>query len=434
MRISTIFQPLGYLLCSCLVLLGCGKTETSGTSASANNSSNTATTTPRLESLAITPEKLSLTQGENAQLTATGTYEDGTKQNLTKQVRWSISVGVGALSASGQISALSPGDATATAAYDLLSATAKLEVTASEPIPASYETSVSPQTGEDLASDCSYELYLPDKMHSTTGVWVIFERADSLGLWQTPDLQALARDLRLALVYAHQCNAASYSDIQSDGRKGPARALKSALTQFASISGHPEIETANLGLFGFSAAGVLSLTTAEALPFRVFTVVAYASGSAPLELRQLTPSTALQSIPVLILGNSNDNMSGTYMSQQYFLKARSNNAPWSFAIQPGITHCCTSSTIPVLFSWMRAITPLRLDSAGKIVSLDSGTGFLGSYVCTNNGVRDANGYPDCTFTAAQAPSTGRIVTPTGMSWLPSAEFGKAWLSWVHLSL
>ena len=56
----------------------------------------TATTTltvtgATLVSLAVTPPDPSVAKGSTLQFTATGTFTDGTNQNLTTQVTWSSS-------------------------------------------------------------------------------------------------------------------------------------------------------------------------------------------------------------------------------------------------------------------------------------------------------------------------------------------------------
>src|SRR5712691_10542803 len=44
---------------------------------------------PTLSSLQVTPANPSLTEGSQQQFTATGTFSDGSTQDLTKTVRWS---------------------------------------------------------------------------------------------------------------------------------------------------------------------------------------------------------------------------------------------------------------------------------------------------------------------------------------------------------
>src|SRR5205814_560888 len=83
----------------CLSFAGCG--------------SSTSSTAPRtLASLAITPANISVTVGNNQQLTATGTYSDHTTGNLTSSVTWASSdTSVMTVNSAGLASGVAPGTA-----------------------------------------------------------------------------------------------------------------------------------------------------------------------------------------------------------------------------------------------------------------------------------------------------------------------------------
>ena len=84
-----------------------------------------------LQSIAITPATTSIALGLHAQLAATGTYSDGSTQDITSQVQWSSSAPSKAtVSSTGLISTLATGSSTITATLNSLSATASLTVTA----------------------------------------------------------------------------------------------------------------------------------------------------------------------------------------------------------------------------------------------------------------------------------------------------------------
>ena len=294
---------------------------------------------------------------------------------------------------------------------------------------------VSPLPGEDLVLACSYDLKIADMANPVRGVWVLFERADTLNLWNDQAFQAEAARLQLALVYAHECDAASFADLQPDGNKGPARALAAALTQLSVASAHPELASASIGMFGFSAAGVLALTVAEAMPERVSAVVTYAAGSGHLELRNITANAALQQVPLLLLANGDDTESGTTSSERFFEMGRAAGAPWTFAVQPRVGHCCTVSVSPLLVAWMSSVVPLRLRSAGGLAVVSEAASLRGQFTCTPDGVQDGMGYSDCAITsakveaaAASADSTAAATPST--AWLPTASFGSSWLQWI----
>src|SRR5437867_1569402 len=108
-----------------------------------------------------------------------------------------------------------------------------------------YQTSVSPQPDEDLASPCRYEITLIDPSRTIRGVWVIFDRGrDMLRYYGDPGVQAFAQRHDLALMYPFHCAAKSSAmngDMNVDPSKGLGRALFSALAQFAGSSRHPEL-------------------------------------------------------------------------------------------------------------------------------------------------------------------------------------------------
>ena len=171
--------------------------------------------------------------------------------------------------------------------------TAPAALTASAtPTPAltPVNVSIAPQAGEDLAAPCEFDLLLTTQSTTQKGVLLIYERGDSALLFEDSSLRDAANTLGFAMLWAHQCNAASYADFQPNAARGPARMLTSALAALATQTTHPELATVPVVPYGFSAAGVLSLTLAEQLPTRVLAAVSYAAGAALLDLDSVTVS------------------------------------------------------------------------------------------------------------------------------------------------
>ncbi len=105
------------LTCICSIACGGGGSKT--------------TATPTLSSIGISPVSASIATGQTKQLKVTGTYTDGTTQDLTGTVTWTSSnQRVATVNAAGLVSAVSIGSATITAASDSHSATASIAVTA----------------------------------------------------------------------------------------------------------------------------------------------------------------------------------------------------------------------------------------------------------------------------------------------------------------
>jgi uncharacterized protein YjdB len=84
---------------------------------------------PALASIAVTPNTSSLPVGEYEQLTATGTYTDGSTQNLTQSATWNSSAANASVSPAGATLAIAIGTATISAASGTVTGTASLTVT-----------------------------------------------------------------------------------------------------------------------------------------------------------------------------------------------------------------------------------------------------------------------------------------------------------------
>jgi uncharacterized protein YjdB len=88
-----------------------------------------AVVAPTLNSISIIPSGASIPLGENQQLFATGTYNDGSKQDLTRSVQWASSdPTILSLSGLGTATAASPGQVTVTATSGTISAANQLQV------------------------------------------------------------------------------------------------------------------------------------------------------------------------------------------------------------------------------------------------------------------------------------------------------------------
>jgi Bacterial Ig-like domain (group 2) len=86
---------------------------------------------PALTSIAVTPGTAAIVSGGTQQFTATGTYSDGSTQNITSQVTWTSSnTGVATINTAGLASGVSAGSSTLTAAQGGVTGTATLTVQA----------------------------------------------------------------------------------------------------------------------------------------------------------------------------------------------------------------------------------------------------------------------------------------------------------------
>jgi hypothetical protein len=84
-----------------------------------------------LVSLAVTPVNSSIAKGTTQQFTATGTFSDGSTQNLTNTVTWtSTNAAVATITSSGLATGVAPGSTMMQAAWGSVSSSTSLTVTA----------------------------------------------------------------------------------------------------------------------------------------------------------------------------------------------------------------------------------------------------------------------------------------------------------------
>lgn len=84
---------------------------------------------PTLASITVTPNLASVAVGSTVQLTATGTFSDGSTQNLTSSATWSSSSTIVATITSGLVAGVMAGTATITATSGAVSGNASVTVT-----------------------------------------------------------------------------------------------------------------------------------------------------------------------------------------------------------------------------------------------------------------------------------------------------------------
>jgi len=107
-----------------------GSTTITATSGGISGTASLAVTAASLVSIAVTPTNPSIAAGGTEQFTATGTYSDGSTQNLTNTATWSSSTSaVATISAAGLATGIAAGSTTITATSGSVSGTTSLMVT-----------------------------------------------------------------------------------------------------------------------------------------------------------------------------------------------------------------------------------------------------------------------------------------------------------------
>ncbi len=107
-----------------------GATTITASYSGVSGSTTLTVTAAAISSIAVTPQSPSLPLGTTLQLTATGTFTDGSVQNLTSSVQWSSgNTAIVGVSASGVASGAGLGSATVTAASGSVSGGSTVNVT-----------------------------------------------------------------------------------------------------------------------------------------------------------------------------------------------------------------------------------------------------------------------------------------------------------------
>lgn len=113
--------------------MGLGSATVTATSGSISSGASLTVTGPVVQSIAITPPAPSIAPGTTLQFTATGTFTDGTTQNITGSVQWTSGnptvASINVNGAPGLAMGLVAGNSTITATSGNVSSTATLTVT-----------------------------------------------------------------------------------------------------------------------------------------------------------------------------------------------------------------------------------------------------------------------------------------------------------------
>lgn len=107
-------------------------------------------------------------------------------------------------------------------------------------------------------------------------------------------------------------------------------------------------------------------------------------------------------------------------------------APWGFAVQNGVGHCCTLTTKDVVLPWITAVV-----GSGRLATMSQPVGSRPQaspanptvrFLCSPDGVVDNQGDPVCSIASASI-----LPLTTGgpdAGWLPDSVTANAWLNWV----
>lgn len=284
---------------------------------------------------------------------------------------------------------------------------AALAVLAASPATAeSYDVSQPPGANYDKAE---FRLWMPDTPDRVRAVLVLVpgSNGDGRAEVETRLWQDLAEEQGIALVALYMTDKLHddmFIEHYVDVGKGSGNALLAALEQFASLSGHPEIATAPLLLWGMSAGGEFNYEFAAWRPDRVAAFVVnkggiYYSALAPAEARR---------VPGLFFVGSEDLAFRNDIVRGIFSVNRRAHALWALIEQQGVAHEVAGSD-DIAAAFYRQILGERMASNDAMRALDPAAGF----------------YCD-PATSACVPAATAETPKTPVSWLANEALAELW--------
>ena len=150
--------------------VGVGASTIQAASASVTGSTALTVTAPVLNAIAVSPANSSIPNGTTEQFTATGSYSDGSTQNLTNSVTWgSSNTSVATINSTGLATAAGTGNTTISAFSGSVSASTTLTVTA----PAGQGTAyVQSASGNDHYNTSSASAKFPSNVTANDAIAV----------------------------------------------------------------------------------------------------------------------------------------------------------------------------------------------------------------------------------------------------------------------
>lgn len=278
----------------------------------------------------------------------------------------------------GKVYAAGEGKAEIRISFQDVSATVPVEVT-SEEGGMVLRTRIDTESGCTFANAAEYGIYIPEGEDKLNAVLVLQHGCgmERFGITRPYDLQyrAFARKWRLAIV-----ETALYGDcyVWKEPESGSAKALFDALSQAGSKTGHPELASAPLLLFGHSAGGYWTLGMLRDYPERILAAVCYSAAFDP----QWDYRDETARIPVL-LRHAGAEDAPTALCEQTaknsFRKLRSMDAPASIAYNEGQNHNYSYMRY-IAIPFYEAALKYRLPSDGEksLGSIDRSKAWLGN--------------------------------------------------------
>ena len=234
---------------------------------------------------------------------------------------------------------------------------------------------------------------------------------DWRGKVEDPFWQDLARRQRFGLVGVRLTDK-RHEDMAIehyvDVRRGSGDAFLKALVTLSELSGHQEVATAPMLLWGMSAGGEFNYELALWKPERVIAFVVNKGGI----YYNAIASPAARAVPGLFFIGDNDLAFRNDIIRGIYSVNRRFHAQWALVVEPGVGHeVARSRELAAIF--YEELIDLRLpessEGSAPLLTLEDEDGFVGDP--KTNRARPAAGAPQTTYPTA---------------WLPTERLARAW--------
>ena len=288
------------------------------------------------------------------------------------------------------------------------------------PVPASSASAVkSPYSGTTLEGMippgnnfdiAQFRLWFPDEVPTLRGIVLLVPGSNGDGRASAQDTvwQAFAVRHKLALV------ACFFKDKQHDQNfiedyirvaDGSGEALLTAITDFAQKSGHAELSTAPMLLWGMSAGGQFNYEFVAWKPERVIAFVVNKGG---IYYSALLPRAA-RSVPGVLFVGGKDLEFRTNTIVGLFAVNRRAGALWALSEEPGAAHIVGRSR-DLAIPFFEDVMAVRLPaSTGPLKPMPEKPAFIGDFK-----------------TKSFAPAAAGAAPAFPTAWLPTERIAQAW--------
>jgi poly(3-hydroxybutyrate) depolymerase len=295
----------------------------------------------------------------------------------------------------------------AAAALALMTTTAPGLAARQAPAGRTWDVTVPPGPNYDNAD---FRLWLPAGVDRVTAVVVLVpgSNGDGRAMAEDPFWQAFAARQTLGLLACRLTDKPhdqGFIEAYADVSKGSGDALLHALSDLAGSSGHAELSSAPLFLWGMSAGGEVNYEFVNWKPERVAAFIVNKGGIYYTALA----SRAAREVPGLLFTGGKDLASRIETITGLFALNRRGGALWALVEEPGAAHVVGQSRdFGALF--FEDLLPLRVGAPGEpLRSMAGRPGFVGDLK---------------THTYAPAVSSGTPGDPN--VWLPTERIARAW--------